>query len=68
MKVKPPREAITVLLDVADMAVVWWVMKRPIQWSVKQHLENPGINCTASDTERRLAIAVGRWVALQAVK
>jgi hypothetical protein len=60
----PPRFAGAVLLEVADAAVVWWVMKRPIQWSMGQHLASPRINCTTA-AEESLAEKAAAWCALQ---
>ena len=49
------------LLKVADAAVVWWAMKRPVQWSLDQHLQNCRIN-TITDAEKHLADAVAAWL------
>lgn len=61
-----PPDAHEILLRVADMAVVWWAMKRPLQWGLAQHFATPNVNCPAAG-ERRLAQAVARWCAAQAV-
>lgn len=54
----------TILLELADAAVVWWVGKRPLAMSLQKHLENPTLN-TATDREKRLALAVAKWVRIQ---
>ena len=64
MKGKFPVGADATLLKVADAAVVWWTMHRPIQWSVEQHIANPTINC-ATAAEKTLAKMVAEWCALQ---
>lgn len=46
---------------VAEFAVEWWASKRPVRWTVEQHLGNPRIN-TATSAEKRLAEAVAEWV------
>jgi hypothetical protein len=43
--------------------VLWWMGKRPLEYSLKDHLANPNINCCSNDTDRELAISVGRMVA-----
>jgi hypothetical protein len=60
----PPRFAGAVLLEVADAAVVWWVMKRPIQWSLEQHLARPHVNCATAE-EELLAEKAAAWCAMQ---
>lgn len=42
-------------------AIYWWEQKRPVGWTVLQHTENPGVNCT-TDADRKLAIFVSRFV------
>ena len=53
-----------ILLAVADAAVVWWVMKAPIQWSREKHIANPHVNCSSA-AEKTLAQAVANWCAIQ---
>ena len=50
-----------VLLSVAEAAVAWWAMKRPIPWTLEQHKETPVINCLTKD-ECELAQAVVEWL------
>jgi hypothetical protein len=52
------------LLSLADAAIFWWVGKRPLSWSVAQHIENPTINCPSS-YEKELAMKVSRWAKIQ---
>lgn len=52
-----------ILLAVADSAVAWWAMKRPLQWSKDQHLKNPTINCE-TDYEKALAKKVAAWLSI----
>jgi hypothetical protein len=56
----PPREAeAQALLDVADAAYAWWLLKRPRGWTMRQHGQTPTVNC-ATDAEAILAGAVSR--------
>jgi len=57
-KLQKPEE---VLLEIADSAVHWWRNKRPASFTEKEHLENPTIN-TLSDSEKKIAVAVSKWV------
>jgi hypothetical protein len=57
-------EAPDALLAVADAAVAWWAMHRPLAWSVERHLGNPRINCSTAE-QNALAEKVAYWVALQ---
>jgi hypothetical protein len=57
-------EASDVLLGLADRAVAWWAMKRPLRWSVVDHVSNPTVNCNGEE-EKELARTVARWYALQ---
>ena len=45
-------------------ALRWWWGKRPAKWDLEKHLRAPWANCH-SETERRLAVEVARWVKLQ---
>lgn len=38
-------------------ALAWWENHRPVGWSLRQHLDNPGVNCVG-EQERSLAQAV----------
>ena len=49
-------------IKVITAAIKWWKSKRPVVFNEKQHLENPGINCTGSENEKRLAEAVGKLI------
>ena len=42
-------------------AVGWWKAHRPIGWTNADHLNNPTINAHATDNDKLLAMAVGRW-------
>lgn len=64
MSVKPPKEAPGLLLSAADAAVTWWKSKRPVGWTIAQHVIDPTIN-TAGYREKRLARAAARWYAIQ---
>lgn len=48
---------------VVIQAVKWWKMRRPVGWTMEQHLANPGINCAGTDADKALAIAIGAMVA-----
>ncbi len=47
---------------VVIQAVRWWKMRRPVGWTLEQHMTNPAVN-TASEADKALAIAVGAMVA-----
>jgi hypothetical protein len=36
----------------------WWESKRPLTWTLEQHLAAPRVNCAGSGAEDRLALAV----------
>jgi len=59
--VKDLTEGTDKLLAIADAAVAWWSMKRPITMSVDDHLEHPTVNMTTRD-EKRLAIVTAEWL------
>ncbi len=59
-----PKEASEILLALADAAVVWWTMKRPVTWTLDMHISANHYNCN-NDAERRLARAVSQWCAIQ---
>lgn len=42
-------------------SVKWWESKRPLEWMLETHLENPTVNC-ASEAEKNLAIEVAKYV------
>jgi hypothetical protein len=47
-------EELTIILELGDCAVKWWLSKRPLNWSDNGHLNNPTINCTW-EKEKNLA-------------
>jgi hypothetical protein len=47
--------------EIADAAYNWWLRKRPCDFTLKNHLNNPIVNCT-TDAESALANAVARGV------
>jgi hypothetical protein len=40
---------------IIQAAIYWWMGKRPVDWSEKDHLASPCVN-TTSDRERKLAM------------
>lgn len=50
-------------LGVLEAAVAWWRGHRPVDWTHADHLDNPTINAHATDSDRELAAAVGKWAA-----
>lgn len=52
------------LLQLADAAVAWWTLKRPLGYTQARHIKNPTINCSSLGHEHALAHAVATWVAL----
>jgi hypothetical protein len=48
-------------------ALSWWKWKRPVEWSVAEHLKNPTIN-TVTDREAKLARECAKVVQLDAYK
>lgn len=52
-----------ILLAAADTAVTWWRGKKPVGWSIKQHLKNPTVNCSTY-REKLLARRASRWYAV----
>lgn len=49
---------------IAVMAVSWWSRKRPLHWTVGQHLGYPEVNCKGPE-EINLALAVAEYVKAQ---
>jgi hypothetical protein len=47
--------------NLCTRAIHWWMGRRPVGWSDKEHLDNPTINCP-TDRERSLALAVAGYV------
>lgn len=45
---------------IIKIACRWWRNHRPVNWDKKTHLNYPGIN-SCTETERQLAIAVGKY-------
>ena len=58
-------------MDLADKiveaAMAWWRGRRPLEYSLRQHLSNPTIN-TMNDSERKLARACGELAELKQQK
>lgn len=48
--------------DIVIAAYDWWIALRPPGWDEARHLTRPWVNC-GSPMDRRLAQAVGRYVA-----
>lgn len=45
--------------SVINAAIEWWESNRPVNWSLKQHLEHPRVNCsTKAEQELATAIAI----------
>lgn len=44
----------TILEQTLDAALCWWQSKRPVRWSLRDHLRYPEIGCT-TEVDRRLA-------------
>jgi hypothetical protein len=47
--------------EVIKAALHWWKMRRPLNYSLNQHLENPMVNACNTPASARLAKAVGRY-------
>lgn len=47
--------------QVTRSSINWWESKRPIEWMLETHLENPTVNCS-SETEKNLAIEVAKYI------
>lgn len=45
---------------IVDAACQWWMRKRPIAYTLDEHIENPKVN-TRNDSEAELAKAVARY-------
>ena len=52
------------LLRVADMAVMWWIGRRPTVWSLEQHIHGPTVGCVTTN-DKNLAFAVAKWCDFQ---
>ena len=55
------------ILRVADMAVMWWVGRRPTSWTLEQHIHGPTIGCVTTN-DKNLAFAVAKWCDFQRKK
>lgn len=42
-------------------AHAWWASRRPLSYTLHQHLQNPTVN-TCGEDERDLALAVAEWI------
>ena len=49
------------LIKINKASISWWENKRPIEWMVETHLENPTVNCF-NDAEKILAEQVAAYV------
>lgn len=56
----------TALEQTKQAALAWWESLRPVDWSLRQHIDNPTVN-TASANERRMAEAVAASVECGAI-
>lgn len=45
---------IVVLLELAEVTIKWWEGKRPVEWTLEQHLDQCQVNCS-TDLEKQLA-------------
>lgn len=43
-------------------ALAWWESRRPVSWTLRQHLDNPAVNAHGSEAEKTLATAVAAAV------
>ena len=53
------------LSDLESAALKWWKSRRPVDFDLEDHLANPTINCTGSDADKELALAVSKIAAKQ---
>lgn len=53
----PTQQRIDAEQEVIKAAMNWWMMQRPLKWSVEQHLKTPTVNCVGNQ-ERALAEAI----------
>ena len=56
----PSTNELELLEALAGSAVIWWVSRRPIPWTLDQHFRNPLTGCF-SVHDRTLALAVRDW-------
>lgn len=56
----PSTNDLELLEAIAGMAVIWWVSRRPISWTLEQHFRNP-LNGCFSVHDRNLALAIKDW-------
>lgn len=47
--------------QILGAAHVWWAGRRPLSFTLHQHLQNPTVN-TCGDAEKALAQAVAEWI------
>ena len=62
---EPPLDPLAeILLRVADMAVMWWVGRRPTSWTLEQHIHSAITGCVTMN-DKNLAHAVAKWCDFQ---
>ena len=49
------------ILDLINSSIKWWLGKRPIDWSEKDHLANPEIN-SFNTGEKDLCRAIAAYI------
>lgn len=47
--------------QIPEPLLKWWEGFRPIKWDIKQHLNNPAVNCTTK-AEKELAVYVSEKI------
>ena len=52
------------MTQVERAAIGWWRTRRPLDWSVEEHLETPAVNCVTYH-EEKLAEAVAALIRKQ---
>lgn len=50
--------------DIVKAAIAWFSTKRPLEFTLEEHLDNPRIN-TVTDAEKLLGYAVGEYLRKQ---
>lgn len=58
---EPPAVAVRAAL-VVQAALRWWRKRKPIAWSLDEHLRQPSVNCT-TPSEHELAHACAKLTA-----
>lgn len=47
--------------DLTKAVNEWWEMKRPLDYSFQNHLDNPTVNCV-TESEKKMALALKRKI------